>query len=40
MDEEEYQHVMMRILKSVNVDHFHAGWYQSAHASNSSLGLS
>jgi translation initiation factor 3 subunit H len=29
MDEAEYQCVMMRHLRNVNVDHLHVGWYQS-----------
>ena len=28
-DEEDYQMEMMRHLRKVNVDHMHAGWYQS-----------
>ena len=29
IDETEYQYVMMRHLRNVNVDHLHVGWYQS-----------
>lgn len=29
-EEEEYQLKMMRLMRKVNVDHFHVGWYQSA----------
>lgn len=34
VDEEEYQHDVLRKLRCVNIDHFHVGWYQSADVGN------
>lgn len=34
VDDEEYQLSMMKMLRQVNVDHLHVGWYQSAKFGN------